>query len=150
MKKWIVFHILLTLIAGCVNQGVKPEERDRTGKFDGVWFATINIENQYNEYGRWGFNCSKAKFNMTLYIADGQMSSFKTEKGSGYIREDGSFYVNEPYGVWGTSGGDMASEKHLIFSGKLSNDRGEGDVVVAFDMNNYGCKGKVKFRKRSY
>lgn len=146
MIKKIIICLISILIAGCVGLRINPEERDRTGKFDGLWDAIVSIEKQQTMRFDGIYTCAKHKFRLTMYIADGQMSSLiNTTKGDGYITEEGDFYVIERLGEWGTTdfAANLNLEMRIRLSGHLNSNWGEGDVVLGSGMMNYGCTGTV-------
>jgi len=149
MKKIIAFFLISILATGCASQGItsiKPDERDRSGKFLGVWRASAHVEKQVRvievSEGMARIACREIKFGITLYIAEGKIALFvgsDTEAGNGYIKEDGTFYVNGPYGE--------NSGEHFVFSGHLGVYEGEGDVVISYGNPNQSCKGTITLKR---
>ena len=65
---------------GCASQGItsiKPEERDRSGKFTGVWDAFAHVSKQTAVInvsgGKAKLACRERKFSFTLYISEGDI-----------------------------------------------------------------------------
>ena len=144
MNKVIAVCLISIFVTGCASQGIKPEERDRSGKFDGAWHVSAHIEKQtFILETSWGdrvrLTCHEDNFSLTLYIKDGRMESLRTIKGDGYIKEDGTFYVNEQF--------DKIDNRHFIFTGQLSGNKSEGRVVITYEHPTKGCKGTVNLTR---
>ncbi len=146
MKKIIAFCLISILATGCASQSItsiKPEERDRSSKYDGAWIASAHIKRQAPVYegstGSWvRLTCNEYKFSFNLYIKDGRITIPDISRGDGlrFLTEDGTLYVNGKIDK-------IDIDRRLIFSGQLSGNKGEGDVVITYDNPTKGCKGTV-------
>ena len=67
------------------------------------------------------------------------MSTMGEKTGDGYIKENGTFYVEGPF--------DKDRGEIFFFSGRLGVYEGEGDVVISYENPNQGCKGKISLKK---
>ncbi len=146
MNKIIAVCLISLLATGCASQGInsiKPEERDRSGKFDGGWIGSAHIKWQAPVYegstsGLSRLTCDENNFSFDLYIKDGRITIPDISRGDGlrYLTEDGTLYVNGKIDK-------IDIDRRLIFSGQLSGNKGEGDVVITYDHPTKGCKGTV-------
>ncbi len=126
MKKIIAVCLISILATSYASQGItsiKPEERDRSGKFDGGWIASAHIKRQAPVYDGMRLTCNDNKFSFSLYIDDGRITIPDLSRGDGYIKEDGTLYLNGKLDK-------IDIDRRLIFSGQLSGDKGEGKVVI--------------------
>ena len=148
MKKIIAVFLISILAKGCASQGItsiKPEERDRSGKFDGGWIGSAHIKRQAPVYdgttsGMVRLTCNENNFSFGLNINDGRTTIPGLLRSDGYIKEDGNLYVNGKIDR-------IDIDSRLIFSGQLSGDKGEGDVVITHDHPTKGCKGTVNLTR---
>ena len=150
LKGCIPVFLLCGLIASCASQGIKsiePEERDRSGKFDGTWVASANIKRHMTRISNIRLTCYEDSFSLTIRITDGSISTPRSNNGVGYIKEDGTFYFN--WEIENTKKAYMGANRRLIISGSLGDLEGEGTVVVTFDHPTQGCKGTVTLKKGS-
>ena len=137
--------LLLLFLTGCASQGIKPEERDTSGKFDGTWVASAHIKKHMTRIEDFRLTCYEDSFSLTIRITDGSMSTPWSNNGVGYIKEDGTFYSN--WEIENTKKAYTGANRRLIFSGSLGVLLGEGTVVVTFDHPTQGCKGKITIVK---
>jgi hypothetical protein len=138
--------LLLLFLTGCASQGIKPEERDTSGKFDGIWVASAHIKEHMTRIDDFRLTCYENSFSLPLYITDGQLYlSSELVKGGGYIKEDGTFYFNFQFDK--TKKSNMIENQRLILSGPLGVVMGEGDVVITYNHPTQGCKGKTTIVK---
>ena len=146
LKGCILVFLLCGLIAGCASQGIKPEERDRSGKFDGAWLASAHIKKHMTRIEDFRLTCPEKVFSLPLYITDGQLYlSSELVKGGGYIKEDGTFYFN--FQLDNTKKSNLIENQRLILSGSLGVVMGEGDVVITYNHPTQGYKGKTTIVK---
>lgn len=143
--KYISNIFLAFLITGCSLQQISPDERDRSGKYDGKWLARIHVTESIKLLGHTQFSCRQDKFDLRIDISDGIMSTHKAKEGLGYIKNDGTFYFNKQHGKWNIHADRSyrTNKMHLILSGKLSGIIGYGDITLAVGTGNYGCDGRV-------
>ena len=137
--------LLLLFLTGCASQGIKPEERDTSGKFDGIWVASAHIKWHMTRIDDFRLTCYEDSFSLPIRITDGSISTPRSNNGVGYIKEDGTFNFN--WEIENTKKAYTGANQRLIFSGSLGDLEGEGTVVVTFDHPTQGCKGKTTIVK---
>jgi len=145
MNKIIAVCLISMLATGYASQGItgiKPEERDRSGKFDGRWVGSAHIPRQAPRIENTLLTCNENNFSFGLNINDGRITIPEISRGDSYIKEDGTLYVNGKI-----ENSDI--DRRLILSGQLSGDKGEGKVVVTYEHRTKGCRGTVNFKMAS-
>jgi len=141
MKKIIAVCLISILATSYAGQGItsiKPEERDRSGKFDGGWIVSAHIKRQSPRIGDTLLTCNENNFSFGLNINDGRLTIPGLLRSDGYIKEDGTLEANGKLDK-------IDIDRRLIFSGQLSGDKGEGKVVITYEHPTKGCKGTVNF-----
>jgi len=150
----VAFVILsVTGCAGMVAKEVSDEQRDTTGKFDGMWAGKIDDGGGIQYVGSQGMRCHPLKRTIRMRIVGGTLvvySGMLTPNKTVNVDADGKFRLEVPtnHKYSGGSFNVQKPEITYVLQGELSGDWGDGLFVAGMQqLNNQGCSHRVAFKR---
>lgn len=139
------------LLTACAAGHVKPEDRDTTGAYDGVWVAEVGGPRATTVIlpGNWRMSCDWEPYEVYIVIDDGRVQLGKIE-GKSAISKGGQFRYDLASGDAGMRGGIMSGNSKFmqIFSGNLSGDDPKGVYrQYVASLHGEGCTSTIHFRR---
>lgn len=141
---------------GTVGSVIPESERDTSGRFDGLWTASVNSPGGTQDIERWQFNCAAQDFAFDIVIKDGlvvfanQADNQKLTERS-YVDADGRFRLELPLDAKARAAGGSDSQISdgsitVILEGDLTGDNPRGFYTAGVaDFLNRGCRYPVKY-----
>jgi len=136
VKRFISFALMgasITL-AACASGPVKLKDKDTTGRFDGVWVASVEGPRAKKEDlpGNWTVSCDWEPFKARFLVSDGLIKRSNNES-STPVSTEGDFQLN--IRVEGTG----INSYNRVYEGKLAEPSGTGRYMVVYTA--YGATG---------
>lgn len=75
-SKVAIIILLSTLLAGCagtMGAGIKEENRDISGIYDGIWTVEVQKAAGLQYYGKWNVSCGDMRRSFNMRVNDGAM-----------------------------------------------------------------------------
>lgn len=156
----LLLPITLALsLLGCASpmtEQTTMEERDYSGRYDGLWGVEIHRSPGVQYLQNWQMSCANLEDETNLLIKNGKIMSVggqDTSQTNTYISLNGKFrYIQPSSQTLRESGGSDATLDNgavkIIFNGKLNQGKGKGFLTIGVAQFGYdGCKSKVTFTR---
>ena len=133
----------LTLLAGCAGGHVKPDERDTTGAYDGVWIGEVAgpRASRVELPGQWYTTCDWEPYEFYLTVDDGRVRIGRLDE-KAFVSTDGDFRI------------DIESDRNGggQFVQKVTGTLREDELVGRYLQFNTargttGCSAPVRYRR---
>jgi len=155
-RKLAIVLLFSTFAASCAGTltGIKEENRDTTGAYDGTWKVDVQKSAGLQYQGNWRMQCGDMQRTFYVRVDDGAMTDRKgADAEKGYISSDGVFKLIQPLSskasATGSSSTTMANgDMKLILTGKLvpGSENSKGHITYGIAEFGYGgCTAKTKY-----
>jgi len=155
-RKLAIVLLFSTFVASCAGTlgGVKEENRDTTGKYDGVWSVEVQKAAGIQYVGKWNMHCGNMQNTFYVRVDDGALTDRKSaDAKKAFVSSDGVFKLTQPLSneasASGASSTTMANgDMKLILTGKLVPDgeNSTGRITYGIAEIGYGgCTAKTKY-----
>lgn len=139
------------VLTACGTGHIKPEDRDTSGTYDGVWVGEVAEPRASRVIltGNQHLLCEWKPYQIYMVIDDGRVQLGKLESKSA-ISKEGRFRYDLTSGNVRTHGAvSSGAEKFVqIFSGNLSGQNPQGVYKQYLSsLGGGGCSSKIQFRK---
>jgi len=148
--------MLVALTGGCAST-VGVEERDTSGRFDGLWRVDLAKGTSQQAVSNWRFTCGDMSGEFYVEIEDGQMRIQMTDDPdsihTAYVDRNGAFRLAAPTGTTTRASGTSdlsinAGENTLILDGDLTDSEGSGRYTWGVkEFGNAGCTTRFRMVK---
>ena len=131
----------VAVLASCASGPVKLEDKDDTGRFDGVWSAAVDGPRATREElpGSWYANCDWEPYTLTFRVSDGMINRSGGEEKTP-VSVDGEFRLTTRYKRAGIDSYDR------VYRGTLNEESGSGRYEqVHSGYGATGCSASVNF-----
>lgn len=151
LTKIISVGTIILLLNACSTAAVNPEDRDRSGTFDGEWLGEVAKPRAriVTLPGNWRMNCEWEPFEIYIVIDDGLVQLGRLESKAA-ISSKGTFRYDLTSGEAGMQGGVMSGNSKFVeqFSGDLSGESPDGKYRQYIDsLGGEGCTAKIVYQR---
>jgi len=132
-------------LAACASGPVKLEDKDNTGRFDGVWVGSVEGPRAKKEDlpGNWTVSCDWEPFTARFRVSDGMIKRSNKES-STPVSTDGDFKLS--IRVPGTG----INSYNRVYEGNLTEKSGSGRYMVVYTAYGAtGCSASIRFDRKS-
>ena len=141
------------LLQACVGGigTVALEDKDSTGRFDGIWQINVLEGASVQHAAEWRLNCSDMSHSFKVLVQDGVMRVWMhgpdEEPSTTYIAVDGRFRMSAPTGTKSVANSSSPMlgnpENTMILNGTLNRTAGKGWYVWGVrEFGNHGCTSR--------
>ncbi len=143
--------LCILVLTACGTAHVKPEDRDTSGTYDGVWVGEVAGPRASTVIlpGNWTMSCEWKPYRIYVIIDDGRVQLGKLE-GKSAISKAGKFRYDLTSGDAKMHGGIMPGNGKFVqtFSGSLSGANPQGVYrQYSTSLGGSGCTSKIQFQK---
>lgn len=146
---------LCLTIAACAGGEVKPDDRDKTGSFDGAYKAKIATTPAQFRVQNWRITCWDMAGDMNVNVKDGTARvGWNGYTWTGHVSKNGTFKIVAPARTKASTKtsnkGSLRKEMNYVVSGNLRDNKMTGRLTHGYqEFANQGCNSKVSFDKVS-
>jgi len=150
----LAFSYLISGCFGVLGTGIKEENRDTTGAYDGIWVVEVQKAASLQTYGQWDISCGDMRRTFNIRVLDGTMDLGSDDNANKtFVSSNGKFKAILPMSVDAKASGSSSTtlangDMKLILSGTLvpSGDKSAGYITYGIaEMGYGGCTAKTKY-----
>jgi len=153
-KNFIAAIATAILLTACTTTGsqISAEDRDTTGRYDGVWLVSVAKGATTQHIQSWVFDCGDMTTEFQITVQDGTMNlSSNSANTTAYVSKEGKFKVFLPIVTSASSSSqsdvtlDNAKQK-IVLSGNLNSAKAKGRITYGIaEFGWAGCTSTTKY-----